>query len=84
MRLQIWTHVSRDLPCNVPQANPATLFAACLGGYGAIEEGEWPPNFDAALHATMVRATIHGLMATWHLAPGSFSWDAAAAALAAR
>ena len=48
-----------------------------------ITAGEWPPNFDAALHATMVRATIHGLMATWHLAPESFSWDAAAAALAA-
>jgi AcrR family transcriptional regulator len=48
-----------------------------------IAAGEWPPDFDAALHATMMRATIHGLMATWHLAPGSFSWDAAAAALAA-
>jgi AcrR family transcriptional regulator len=48
-----------------------------------VAAGEWPPDFDAALHATMVRATIHGLMATWHLAPGSFSWDTAAAALAA-
>ncbi len=48
-----------------------------------VAAGEWPPNFDAALHATMVRATIHGLMATWHVAPGSFSWDTAAAALAA-
>jgi len=49
-----------------------------------VAAGEWPPDFDAALHATMVRATIHGLMATWHLAPESFSWEAAAMALADR
>ena len=47
-----------------------------------VTAGEWPKGFDVALHATLVRATIHGLMATWHLAPGSFSWDAAAATLA--
>ena len=51
--------------------------------WAGVAAGEWPPDFDAALHATLVRATIHGLMATWHLALGSFSWDAAAAALAA-
>ena len=49
-----------------------------------VAAGEWPPDFDAALHATMVRATIHGLTATWHLAPESFSWEAAAMALADR
>jgi len=27
-------------------------------------------------------AGLYGLMAQWHLAPGSFSWQAAAAALA--
>jgi TetR/AcrR family transcriptional repressor of uid operon len=59
----------------------AQLTALIQAGVAA---GEWPPDFDAALHATMVRATIHGLMATWHLAPGSFSWDAAATALAER
>jgi AcrR family transcriptional regulator len=48
-----------------------------------VAAGEWSADFDAALHATMVWATIHGLMASWHVAPGSFSWDAAAAALAA-
>ena len=58
----------------------AQLTALIQAGVAA---GEWPPNFDAALHATMVRASIHGLMATWHVAPGSFSWAAAAAALAA-
>ncbi len=47
-----------------------------------LAAGEWPPDFDTLRHATMVRATIHGLMATWHLAPGSFSWDAVAAAMA--
>jgi AcrR family transcriptional regulator len=59
----------------------AQLTALIQAGVAA---GEWSPDFDAALHATMVHATIHGLMATWHLAPESFSWDAAAAALAAR
>jgi AcrR family transcriptional regulator len=58
----------------------AQLTALIQAGVAA---GEWPLDFDAALHATMVRATIHGLMAAWHVAPGSFSWDAAAAALAA-
>jgi AcrR family transcriptional regulator len=58
----------------------AQLTALIQAGVAA---GEWPADFDAALHATMVRATIHGLMATWHLAPKSFSWEAAAAALAA-
>jgi len=48
-----------------------------------VVAGEWPANFDVGLHTRLVRATIHGLMATWHVAPGSFSWDAAAAALAA-
>jgi len=28
---------------------------------------------------TMVRAAIHGLLASWHVAPWRFSWDAAAA-----
>ena len=48
-----------------------------------VVAGEWPANLDVGLHTRLVRATIHGLMATWHVAPGSFSWDAAAAALAA-
>ena len=58
----------------------AQLTALIQAGVAA---GEWPPDFNAVLHATMVRATIHGLMAAWHLAPESFSWEAAAAALAA-
>jgi hypothetical protein len=34
------------------------------------------------LAARLFTAGLYGLMAQWHLAPGSFSWDAAAAALA--
>ena len=43
---------------------------------------EWPPEADPALAARLFTAGLYGLMAQWHLAPGSFSWDAAAAALA--
>lgn len=48
----------------------------------AIAGGEWPPGADAELHARLILATIHGLMAQWHLAPGSFSWERVAEALA--
>jgi AcrR family transcriptional regulator len=47
-----------------------------------VHAGEWPPATDAALAARLFTAGLYGLMAQWHLAPGSFSWDAAAAALA--
>jgi len=52
------------------------LFAA------GISAGEWPEGTDPALAARLFTAGLYGLMAQWHLAPGSFSWDAAAAALA--
>jgi AcrR family transcriptional regulator len=42
--------------------------------------GEWPSGTDPALAARLFTAGLYGLTA--HLAPGSFSWDAAAAALA--
>jgi AcrR family transcriptional regulator len=45
--------------------------------------GEWPAGTDPALAARLFTAGLYGLMAQWHLAPGSFSWQAAAAALAA-
>src|SRR6516162_355297 len=35
-----------------------------------------------AVAARLFTAVLYGLMAQWHLAPGSFSWEAAAAALA--
>jgi len=52
------------------------LFAA------GVAAGEWPAGTDPALAARLFTAGLYGLMAQWHLAPGSFSWDAAAAALA--
>jgi AcrR family transcriptional regulator len=47
-----------------------------------IRAGEWPDGTDPALAARLFTAGLYGLMAQWHLAPGSFSWDAAATALA--
>jgi TetR/AcrR family transcriptional regulator, repressor for uid operon len=49
-----------------------------------VAAGEWPEGTDPALAARLFTAGLYGLMAQWHLAPGSFSWDAAAAALAGR
>jgi TetR/AcrR family transcriptional regulator, repressor for uid operon len=47
-----------------------------------ITAGEWPGGTDPALAAWLFTAGLYGLMAQWHLEPGAFSWDAAAAALA--
>jgi AcrR family transcriptional regulator len=47
-----------------------------------VAAGEWPAGTDPALDARLFTAGLYGLMAQWHLAPGSFSWAAAAAALA--
>lgn len=47
-----------------------------------ISAGEWQPGTDPALAARLFTAGLYGLMAQWHLAPGSFCWEAAAAALA--
>jgi len=47
-----------------------------------VAAGEWPAGTDPALAARLFTAGLYGLMAQWHLAPGSFSWQAAAAALA--
>ena len=47
-----------------------------------VAAGEWPHGTDPALVARLFTAGLYGLMAQWHLAPGSFSWEAAAAALA--
>ena len=52
------------------------LFAA------GVQARQWPAGTDPALAAWLFTAGLYGLMAQWHLAPGSFSWDAAAAALA--
>jgi transcriptional regulator BetI-like protein len=47
-----------------------------------IAKGEWPAGTDPELHARLILAAIHGLMAQWHLRPRSFSWPDAATALA--
>lgn len=47
-----------------------------------VKAGEWPADTNPALAARLFSAGLYGLMAQWHLAPGSFSWPAAAAALA--
>ncbi len=52
------------------------LFAA------GVAAGEWPPGTDPALQARLFTAGLYGLMAQWHLAPGSFSLDQAMQALA--
>jgi AcrR family transcriptional regulator len=43
--------------------------------------GEWP-DADPALRARLFMAGLYGLMSQWHLAPGSFSMQAAMQALA--
>lgn len=53
------------------------LFAA------GVAAGEWAEGTDPALSAHLFTAGLYGLMAQWHLAPGSFSWPQAAASLAA-
>jgi AcrR family transcriptional regulator len=53
------------------------LFAA------GVAAGEWSAGTDPALAARLFAAGLYGLMAQWHLAPGSFSWPKAAAMLAA-
>jgi hypothetical protein len=52
------------------------LFAAGVAGE------EWPTDTDPALAARLFAAGLYGPMAQWHLAPGSFSWPQAAAAVA--
>ncbi|MQA27174.1 MAG: TetR family transcriptional regulator [Micromonosporaceae bacterium] len=47
-----------------------------------VAAGEWPGETDHTLRARIITAAVHGLMAQWHLAPGSFSWAEAADALA--
>jgi AcrR family transcriptional regulator len=53
------------------------LFAA------GVAAGQWPAGTDPGLAARLFAAAFYGLMAQWHLSPGSFSWPQAASALAA-
>ena len=80
---------ARALAAHEP-AIAAAVQAADARTYQQLEEliaagvsaGEWPDGTDPALAARLFTAGLYGLMAQWHLAPGSFSWAAAAAALA--
>ena len=47
-----------------------------------VAAGEWPAGTDPAVQARLFAAGLYGLMAQWHLAPGSFCLEAAMAALA--
>lgn len=51
-----------------------------------IEEGkalgEWPGDADAGLQARLILAAVNGLMAQWHVEPGTFSWPQMARLLA--
>jgi AcrR family transcriptional regulator len=47
-----------------------------------VAAGEWPAGTEPALRARLFTAGLYGLMAQWHTAPGSFSLEAAMAALA--
>lgn len=46
-----------------------------------VAAGEWPGDTDPDLAVLLFTSGLYGLMARWHLRPGSFSWDAAAAGL---
>jgi AcrR family transcriptional regulator len=46
-----------------------------------IEAGEWLSHTDTTLAALLFTSGLYGLMAQWHLRPGSFSWETAAALL---
>ena len=80
---------TRALAAHEP-AIAAAVLASDARTYRQLEEliaaglraGEWPEGTDPALAARLFTAGLYGLMAQWHLAPGSFPWDAAAAALA--
>ena len=42
----------------------------------------WPSETDPELYGQLILATLQGLMAEWHLRPGSFSWEEMAGVLA--
>lgn len=46
-----------------------------------IAAGHWPADTDPDLASLLFTSGLTGLMAHWHLWPGSFSWEAAATAL---
>ena len=60
------------------QAADARTHAQLEDSTRRVRAEEWPAATDPALEARLFTAGLYGLMAQWHLTPGSFSWDAAA------
>ena len=46
-----------------------------------VHADEWPRDTEPDLAALMFTTGLYGLMAQWHLRPGSFTWESAAALL---
>jgi AcrR family transcriptional regulator len=69
------------IAAKVRAANAASLDQLTGLFKAGIAAGQWP-GADPALRARLFMAGLYGLMSQWHLAPGSFSLEAAMAALA--
>jgi AcrR family transcriptional regulator len=70
------------IAAKVRAANAVTLDQLTGLFQAGIAAGQWPPGTSPALQARLFIAGLYGLMAQWHTAPGSFSLEAAMAALA--
>jgi len=70
------------IAATVQAANAASLDQLTGLFTAGVAAGQWPADTDPALRARLVMAGLYGLMSQWHTAPGSFSLEAAMAALA--
>ena len=70
------------IAAKVQAANAATRDQLTGLFQAGVAAGEWPAGTDPAVQARLFFAGLYGLMAQWHLAPGSFSLEAAMGALA--
>jgi AcrR family transcriptional regulator len=70
------------IAAKVRAINEATLEQLTGLFEAGVAAGEWPPGTDPALRARLFTAGLLGLMTQWHLAPGTFSLEAAMGALA--
>ncbi len=88
------TRAARDraeLPRRPPPAGTGRISEPIFTGKPrSSHRSSWPkicsPTSSARawlriLRARLITATLHGMMAQWHLAPGSFSWNAVAETL---
>jgi TetR/AcrR family transcriptional repressor of uid operon len=70
------------IAAKVQAANAASLDQLTGLFKAGVAAGQWPADTDPALLARLFTAGAYGLMSQWHLAPGSFSLEAAMGALA--